>query len=57
MSKPRSLLYNCQVKLYDKLYRICFLIANDGHWYSFRRKVPGCCRGNLMGLVGMRTGV
>ena len=24
------------------------LIINDGHWYCFCKKVPGCCRENLL---------
>ena len=48
MSKPKSLLYYCQLKLYYELYRILSLIINDAHWYCFCKKVPGCCRENLI---------
>ena len=48
MSKPRSLLRYCQLKLYYDLYIIFSLIINDGHQYCFCREVPGCCRESLV---------
>ena len=44
MSKPKSLLYHCQLKIYYGLQRILSLVTNDGH--CFCKKVPGCCKEN-----------
>ena len=41
MSKPRSLLRYCQLKLYYDLYIIFSFIIDDGHQYCFCREVPG----------------
>lgn len=48
MSKPKFFLCYCQIKFYYELFRIFSFIINDGHWHCFCRKVPGCCRENLV---------